>query len=248
MDGGLRRSGGPRRGKAFDGARALWCDFAMRHLMIVALMIAAGSATAGGLPDGGTPDGGQTMSRTEFCATVARFRRDYDAGRLFPRSEQEVARNEYLLSMKAECDAEAQGRRLPDPRLEEIEQMRQRWVAAMEDDRRNAARETAAIAKTNDPRSRRIEASASLCRARVVRRQGLDSIAFARRAAKIGGVLDRHGMVEAQYLTAMAERQAQRAAVVLQRLKTKPLPCADPAVAEAGTCDDDPDGCQLDAM
>lgn len=99
---------------------------------------------------------------------------------------------------------------------------------------------------TDQGNSESIALSASICRARVVRKVGMDVIAHARKASRIGGVTNKKTISDGQELVMLAERQEREKKEELRSLKLKALPCTNPAVIAADTCADDPNECQLD--
>lgn len=92
----------------------------------------------------------------------------------------------------------------------------------------------------------RVEASASICRARVIIRINKGRIADARLAAKVGGVLDARAVSVASTFIVNAQKQERRARSELKHAKSKPYSCNAPELAEVDTCATEEDFCAPD--
>ncbi len=101
-------------------------------------------------------------------------------------------------------------------------------------------------AHADDLRVERVNLSASICRAAVVKRSMQGAIADARRAAKIGGVLNATAVRQASEVIVMVEKQERRARAELKAMKVRPYGCKDPALADVDTCSDEPSECRPD--
>jgi len=208
----------------------------MRCVVLVIVLATGRSAWGSGSVDGGAPDAAQPAAgptpigkvsdrEAMACGGPQLMRYPYE------KIEWENCIREYRdAPRKRRLQAEAEAR------------------AAEQAAAERAAREAAEEARANDPAVQRAAWSASLCRAQVTKRQFLGQIADAKRAAKIGGVLNTAAVRQASEIVVMAEKQEKRARDALKQLRAKPHACNDGALANYDTCSDSSETCPPDDL